>query len=139
MQTGLSATLLAALGLFFMLLYAMGIALTARNSYASMSLRREIEDVKAQNALLRYQINLTESNQRVRQAAQQMQLRPSQVQEVDYVVIPGSAEDPGMQLATAGPTRASAGLAATLAELATEVVGSARGRAEASTEQGHRL
>ena len=56
MQTGLSATLLAALGLFFMLLSAMGIALTARNSYASMSLRREIEDVKAQNALLRYML-----------------------------------------------------------------------------------
>lgn len=138
MQAGLTVTLLAALGLFFMLIYAMGVALTARNSYASMSLRREIEDTRAQNALLRYQINLMESNGRVRQAAKQMQLRPSLVQEADYVVIPDYSQDPGMQLATAGPTRASAGLAATLAELATEVVDSARGRAEASTVQGHR-
>lgn len=138
MQAGFAATLLAALILSLMLLYAMACALTARNSYAAMSLKREIEDTKAQNALLQYQINLTESNQRVQQAADKMNLRPSETQEVDYVLLPHSDKDAGIQLATTGPNRASAGLAAALAELATEVVGSTGGRAEASAEHSHR-
>jgi len=138
MQAGFAATLLAALTLSFMLVYAMSCALTTRNAYAAMSLRREIEDLKAQNALVRYQINLTESNQRIQQAAAAMNLRPADAQEVDYVLLPASDKDAGMQLATTGPTRASAGLAATLAELAAEVADSTRGRAEASTNKSHR-
>jgi len=125
MQAGFAATLLAALTLSFMLVYAMSCALTTRNAYAAMSLRREIEDLKAQNALVRYQINLTESNQRIQQAAAAMNLRPADAQEVDYVLLQASDKDAGMQLAT-------------LAELAAEVADSTRGRAEASTNKSHR-
>ena len=138
MQAGFAATVLAALAVSLMLLYAMSCALTTRNAYAAMSVRREIDDLKAQNSLLRYQIDLTESSQQIQLAAAQMNLRPAASQEVDYVLLPDSGRDAGVQLATTGPARASAGLAATLAELATEVVGSTRGRAEASTEKGHR-
>jgi hypothetical protein len=139
MQAGLAATVLAALVLSFMLFYAMGCALATRNAYAAMGLRREIENLRAQNALLRYQINLTESNQRLQQAATSLGLRPADpVQEVDYVVLPYSEQEAGVQLATRGPAQASGGLATVLAELATEVADSARGRAEASTVKGHR-
>jgi hypothetical protein len=103
-----------------------------------MSLRREIEDLKAQNTLIKYQINLAESSQRVQQAAANMNLRPADSREVDYVFLPPSDMDAKIQQATTDSTRASAGLAATLAELAAEVADSTRNRAEASTNTGHR-
>jgi hypothetical protein len=138
MHAGFAATLLAALVLSLMLLYAMSCTLTTRNAYAAMSLRRETEDLKAQNTLMKYQINLTESSQRVQQAAANMNLRPADSREVDYVVLPPSDMDARIQQATTDSTRASAGLAGTLAELAAEVADSTRGQAEASTDKGHR-
>jgi len=135
----LAATVLAALVLSLMLFYAVGSAVAARNGYSAMALRREIEDLRAQNALLRYQINLTESNQRIQEAAVRMGLRPADpVQEVDYVFLPYPERGAATALAAADPTRASGGLAAALSELAEEVTISARTRAEASTDQGHR-
>lgn len=139
MQAGLAATVLAALMLSLMLFYAMGCAVTTRNAYAGMALRRDIENLRAQNALLQFQINLTESNQRMQQTAANLGLRPADpVQEVDYVLLPHSEPESGTQVAAAGAAQEPGGLAAVLAELATEVVSSARGRAEASTAQGHR-
>jgi hypothetical protein len=138
MHAGFAATLLAALVLSLMLLYAMSCTLTTRNAYAAMSLRRETEDLKAQNTLMKYQINLTESSQRVQQAAANMNLRPADSREVDYVVLPPSDMDARIQQATTDSTRASTGLAGTLAELAAEVADSTRGQAEASTDKGHR-
>ena len=138
MHAGFAATLLAALVLSLMLLYAMSCTLTTRNAYAAMSLRRETEDLKAQNTLIKYQINLTESSQRVQQAAANMNLRPADSREVDYVVLPPSDMDARIQQATTDSTRASTGLAGTLAELAAEVADSTRGQAEASTDKGHR-
>jgi len=135
MQAGLAATMLAALTLSLILFYAMASAITTRNAYQAMSLRREIDDLNAQNALLRYQANLIKSSHRIQQAASRMNLRPADpAREIDYVIIPGSDHEANSQLAASGPAEAPSSLVAALAELATEVVGSARGRAEASTE-----
>jgi hypothetical protein len=137
-QTGLAATVLAALFLCQTLFFAMASAVTARNEYAGMALRREIEDLRAQTALLRYQINLTESNQRIEEAAARLDLRAAEIVEVDYVALPYPEREPAVQVATSGPGRAAGGLTAALSALAAEVAGSARSRAEASPEEGHR-
>jgi hypothetical protein len=129
---------LAALLLSLVLFYAMGSAVTARNGYTAVTLRRELEDLRAQNALLRYQINLAESNQRIQQAAARMELRQAGVQEVDYVVLSYPERGAATALAAADPIRETGRLAAALAELAAEVSISARGQAEASTGQGRR-
>jgi len=139
MQAGLAATVLAALFLCVMLCYAVACAVTTRNGYGTMAMRREIEDVQAQNALLRYQIHVTESSQRVQRAAEDMELRPADpVTEVDYVALPYPDAGAERALAAADPTRESGGLAEVLAGLAMEVEHGARSRAEASTVEGHR-
>ena len=137
-RAGLAATVLAALAFSLMLFFAVGTAVITRNEYRAMALRREIQDLRAQNALLRYQINLTASSQQIQEAADRMGLRRAELAtEADYVFLPDSPRDE-LQLAAAGPTLRAGGLTATLADLATEVAGSMRGRAEASTAQGHR-
>jgi len=138
-QAGLGALVLAALGFTLILGYAAADALTTRHGYAEMSLRREIEDLRAQNALLRYQIYLARSQENIQEAVQRLGLRPADpVREVDYVVLPESAAEGEIRLAGEGPTPGPAGLGAALAELATEVVTGVGGRAEASTGESHR-
>ena len=118
-----------------MLCYGMASAITTQNGYTAMRVRREIEDLRAQEALLRYQINLGQSKHRIVQAAGRLELQLADpVREVDYVVLPSPAPDDGVQVA-GGDDR---NLGALLADVAGEMVGSAGGRAAASTLEGHR-
>jgi len=138
-EPGLAATALAALSLSLVLFYAMASAVTTRNGYRAIGLRREIEDLQAQEALLRYQINLTQSQQRIAQAASRLDLRPADpVREVDYVVLPSFASEAEIKVAEGNGGQGQRGVAAVLAGLASGVVDSAGGCAEASTGQGHR-
>jgi len=127
---------LAALSLFSMLCYGMASAVTTQNGYATMRLRREIEDLRAHEALLRYQINLTQSKQRIVQAAARLELQPADpIREVDYVSLPSPTPEGERQLAAGRAEDEERGLGALLSEM----VGSAGGRAEASTGEGHRF
>ncbi len=121
-----------------MLAYAAASATINRNGYREMGLRQEIEEARAQTALLRYQIHLAESSPRVQGAAARLGMVPADpVREVDYVLLrPLSEEAP--ELAAVDATEGSASLATALAELAAGVVSSAGGCAEASTDRGHR-
>lgn len=137
-EAGLAAIVLAALGLSFALGFAAQNAVCIRNGYSGMALRRDIEELRASNSLLRYQINLTGSAQRVQQAAERLSLRPADpVTEVDYVALPADVAPGASQVATADAVRSPGGISAVLAALATEV-GRARGKAEASTGTSHR-
>ena len=130
-----AAIVLAALALSLILGYAAASAVSIQNGYTAMALRRETEDLRAQNLLLQHQIDVTKSNQRLREAATRLGLHPAHpVLEADYIVLPGPAAAPGAQTAQAGESQPRRGLAARLARLAMAVVGSADGRAEASTE-----
>jgi hypothetical protein len=127
---GLAALVLAALAFSLVLCYAAACALTTRNGYAEMNLRREIEDLRAETALLSYQIHLAESDQGIQQAALRLSMRAADpVQEIDYVLLPHRARGEETQLAADNPTGAPMGVPARLAEL----VGSSGGQAEAST------
>ena len=138
-QPRLAALVLAALSFSLILGYAAVCALTTRNGYAESALRREIEDVRAQTALLRYQTHLAESSGTIKEAAARLGLRPADpVREVDYVLLPGSSRGEDTVLAASDPAQVSDGLPAALVQLATEVMTSVGGRAEASTAQGHR-
>ena len=138
-QAGFAAIVLAALSFSLILAYAAASAGITRNGYREMALRQEIEDLRAQTALLRYQIDLAESSGRVHETAFRLGLTPADPsREVDYVLLPHSAPGDPAQLAAADPTEESAGLAAALAQFAAGVVTSAGGRAEASTDKGHR-
>ncbi len=137
-EAGLAAIVLAALGLSLALGFAAQNAMCIRNGYTAMGLRRDIEELRASNSLLRYQVNLTGSAQRVQQAAERLSLRPADpVNEVDYVALPADAAQGATQVATADETRSPGGISAVLAALANEV-GRARGQAEASTGTSHR-
>ena len=134
-ETGLAALVLAALAFSLILCYAAGCTIAARDGYEAMSVQREIEDLRAQNALLRYQINVAHSNQRLEQAAVGLGLRPADaVREVDYVLLPSSGPGDAVQLAESDRSRDPGALEAVLSGFAAEVVGSFGGRAEASTE-----
>jgi len=138
-QAGFAAVVLAALSFSLVLAYAAVSASITRNGYREMALRQEMEDLRAQAALLRYQIQMAESSGRVHETAAQLGLTPADpVREVDYVLLPYSVTGDRMQLAAADPTEESAGLTAVLAEFAAGVATSAGGRAEASTGEGHR-
>jgi len=138
-QAGSAALVLAALSFSLVLSYAAACALITRNGYAAVNLRRDIEDLRAQNALLSYQIHLAKSDRSVQQSAGRLNMRPADpVHEVDYVFLPSSDHSQATRLAAATPTPEPAGLAVTLAGLATEVMAPAAGRAEASTGDGHR-
>lgn len=133
----MAATVLAALSLFLVLCYGASCAVVTRNGYAAMRLRQEIGALRAQGALLRYQIQVTQSKQRIIESAKRLGLEPADpVRDVDYVAVPSSEGE--MELAGAGPTQGEGGLSALLAELASGVVGSGRGEAEASTGEGRR-
>ena len=137
-EAGIAAVALAALGLALTLMYAAQSAVCTRNEYTALALRRDLEDLRAQNALLRYQINLDESARRLEQVAARLQLRPADpINEVDYVVLPRSDQQQA-QVAELDPVHASKGFTGVMAGLADEVVGSAGGRAEASTGESHR-
>ncbi len=137
-EAGIAALVLAALSLSLTLFYAAQSAVCTRNGYTALALRREIEDVRAQNSLLRYQINSGESTGRVEQAAARLSLRPADpIHEVDYVFLPHSDQEQG-QVAELDPAQSPQGFAGVMASLADQVVGSAGGRAEASTGGSHR-
>ena len=120
--------MLAALALSLVLGYAATSAIGIQNGYTAMALRRETEQLRAQNLLLQHQIDIARSNQRLREAAARLGLHPADpVGEADYIVVP----DPAVAAGEPGP---AGGLAARLARFATAVVGSADGRAEASTQ-----
>lgn len=138
-QAGVAAVVLAALSFSLILAYAAASASITRNGYREMARHQEIDDLRAQTALLRYQIDLAESSGRVHETAARLGLTPADPsREVDYVLLPYSAPGDPVQLAAADPAEESAGLAAALAQFATGVVTSAGGRAEASTGKGHR-
>lgn len=131
--------LLAALSFSLILGYAAASATIARNGYVEMGLRQEIEELRAETALLRYQIHLAESGERIRQVAARLGLSPvDPVHGVDYVLLPYPTSDGSAQVATGTGDDGPTGLASALAEFAAGVVGSAEGRAEASTAGGHR-
>lgn len=137
-EAGIAAVALAALGLALTLAYAAQNAVCTRNEYTALALRREIEDLRAQNALLRYQINLSASTTRMEQVASRLNLRPADpIKEVDYILLPHSDQQQA-QMAELDPARAPRGFRRVMAELADELVGSAGGRAEASTGESHR-
>lgn len=139
LEAGIAAVLLAALGFALVLGYAAASATITRNGYIEMGLREEIEDLRAQSALLRYQIHLAGSGERMREAAARLGLEPAHpFDEVDYVLLPHSAPGDVSRVAAAEGQAESAGIASALAELAAGVVTSTAGRAEASTAAGHR-
>jgi len=130
-----AAIVLAALALSLILAYAAVSAVSIQNGYTAMALRRETEDLRAHNLLLQHQIDVTRSNQRLREAAARLGLHSADpVGEADYIVVSDLAVAAGAQTAQAGESRPEGGLAARLDRLAMAVVGSADGRAEASTE-----
>ncbi len=138
-EAGLGALVLAALGFTLVLAYGAADALATRNGYAEMALRREIEDVRARNAVLRYQINLARSQQSIAEVADRLGMQAADpVNEVDYVVLSGEKGATGTRMAAGEPGQEPARLAAALGALATEVVSGAGGEAEASTGKGHR-
>jgi hypothetical protein len=136
MEAGIAAVVLTALAFALVLAYAATSAATARNGYAEMQLRQEIEDLRARTSLLRYQNHLGESSARVNQTAARLGLVMSDpIEAVDYVPLPFSAPTQLTRLALA-PAGERATMSSVISEFATGV--SAGGRAEASTDSGHR-
>ena len=86
--------------------------------------------MRAQNELLRYQINLSQSNYQVEQAAAALAMRPAQPTEVDYVVLPHS--DHAVVMAELDPAARAGGLRGALQNFAAEMARPSTGRAEAS-------
>jgi cell division protein FtsB len=137
-EPGIAAVLLAALGFSLVLGYAAASATIARNGYVEMGVRQEVEELRAEIALLRYQIHLAESGERIRQVAARLGLSPvDPVHEVDYILLPHPASAGPTELARGVGEDSPADLASALAEFAAGVVASAEGRAEASTVEGH--
>jgi hypothetical protein len=134
----IAAVVLAALGMALVLCYAAGCAMTIKNGYTEMGLHRQIEDLRAGNALLGYQINVAQSAGHIEQEAARLGLRAADpVREVDYITCPGPEAD--MQLAAADSMEGAGGIGAAVAGYASRVVGGGLGaRAEASTATGHR-
>jgi hypothetical protein len=97
-----------------------------------MRLRREIEDMRAEGTLIRYQTNVSQSRRRVAQAATRMGLESADpVLGVDYVVLPAPAPEAGVGVAREESGTRRGGLAALL-------TGWLGGSAEASTHESHR-
>jgi len=135
-EAGIAASVLAALCLSLTLVYAAASSVCIRNGYAAQSVTRRLDDLRAGNELLRYQVNLSQSNYRVEQAAARLVMHPAGTKEVDYVVLPRSGQS--VDLAQLDPARSSTGLRGVLTAFADQVVGSAGGHAEASTGASHR-
>jgi hypothetical protein len=118
--------------------YAAARATITRDSYTEMSLRHDLEELRAQTALIRYQIHFAESSDRVRETAGRFGMTSSDaVGGVDYVLLPHSTPGVDTRLAAADPTDGQTGLTSALAHYAAGVV-SAGGRAEASVTSSHR-
>lgn len=130
-----AAALLAALALSTVVGYVAASACATRNGYTEMGLVREVEDLRAATALLRYQAHVAESTANVHDAAAELGMRAADpIHDVDYVLLPHSSEEQeGTQLASRAEEGES--LAAQLAERAVGVI-SVGGRAEASTATG---
>jgi len=137
-EPGIAVLALAVLSFSLVLAYAASSAVITRNGYAEINLRQEIEDLRAETGLLRYQIHLAESNARVQETAARLGMVPGDpVTEVDYVHLPHSDSANRREFAATKAGEGDAGLASVLAELASGVA-RAGGRAEASTVEGHR-
>ncbi len=137
-EAGMAAVLLAALSFLLVLGYAAAKAKITRNGYVEMALRQDIEELRAQTALIRYQIHLAESSERIHETAYRLGMEPSDpVGDVDYVLLPYSAPGEDTRLAAADPADGQSGLTSALAHYAAGVV-TAGGRAEASTTSSHR-
>jgi hypothetical protein len=114
-------------------------ASSTRSGYAEMALMREIEDLRAETALLRYQIHLGGSDLNVHQAALDLGMCPADaVRDVDYVLLPHPAADPSISRVASRPSADDhPSLPTRLARYATEVIPTG-GEAEASVTRGHR-
>ena len=133
-EAGLAAVVLAALCLSLTLCYAAQRAMCTKSGYAALALRRDIEDLRAQNALLNYQINLSKSTARVEQVATRLNLHPANpVQDVDYVVVSPSTQNQ-VQFAEADPAQSQKGLAGVITAVTSEMASGVEGRAEARPE-----
>ena len=136
MEAGIAAVVLTALGFGFVLVYGMASAAIARNGYGEMQARQEIEDLRARTALLRYQNRRAESTANAEATAKQLNMMMSDaVGAVDFVSLPSSAPAQMKRLALT-PVGEPATIASVVSQFASEV--GAGGRAEASTDSGHR-
>ncbi len=135
-ELGRAVVALTAVGFVLVLFYAAACAAITRNGYVEVQLRQEIEDLRAQTALLRYQNDMVASSERAPDAAARLGMMPGDpVAAVDYVSLPSSAQPQVTRLALAsGGERA--GLSTIVSQWASEI--SAGGRAEASTDTSHR-
>ncbi len=137
-EAGVAAVVLAALCLSLTLLYGVESAVCTKQGYAAISLKREIEDLRAENELLSYQINQSQSGYHVEQTAARLQMQAADpLKQVDYIVLSPSARD-RVTLAELDPVASRHGVSGVLTALAEEVVGSTRNHAEASTGVSHR-
>ena len=135
-DAGLVVVVLTALGFVLVLAYGAASAAIARNGYAEVQLRQEIEDLRAMGALIRYQNDLVASSASVHETAAKLGLvMGDPVAVVDYVSLPSSTQAQVTRLALA-PTDERGGLSSVISEFATGV--STGGRAEASTDTSHR-
>ncbi len=123
------ALLLAALCLSATLLFAVANAWCTKSGYTSQGLRRNLEDMRSLNELLRYQINLSQSNYQVDQHASALAMRPVQAAEVDYVVLPQTDR----AFAELDPAARAGGLRGAWQNFTAEMARPNTGRAEAST------
>lgn len=136
MEAGIAAVVLTALGFGFVLLYGMASAAIARNGYAEMQMRQEIEDLRAGTALLRYQNHQAESAANAEATVKRLSMVMSDsVGAVDFVSLPSSPPAQMTRLALT-PVGERATIASVVSQFASEV--GAGGRAEASTDSGHR-
>ncbi len=115
----------------------MASAVTTQRGYAALRLRRQIEDLRAEKAYLRYQIGFIQSRARIAQAAERLDLQPADpVREVDYVALPASQAEAGPQVASAESRVEPRGLRALAERWAGQFA--TGGRAEASTVENPR-
>jgi hypothetical protein len=131
--------MLAALAFGLVVAFVAASASATRSGYAEMALLREIDGLRAETALFRFQIHLAESDLNVQEAALDLGMCPADpVQDVDYVLLPHPAEgSPRSQLACHPPVEDGPSLAARIAEYASGVT-ALGGQAEASTTHSHR-
>ena len=127
----MAVVVLAALSLSLTLTYAAARAVCTKSGYVALALRRDIEDIRAQNALLNYQINLSKSTLQVEQVATQLNLRPADpVHDVDYVAVAPYTQSQ-VQLAEADPAQSRKGLTSVLTSVASQMATGVEGQAEA--------
>ncbi|MFB3880730.1 MAG: hypothetical protein ACE149_05675 [Armatimonadota bacterium] len=135
-EAGIAAVVLTALGFGFVLVYGIASATVARNGYSEMQARQQIEDLRARTALLRYQNRRAESSASADETAKRLKMVMSDAAgAVDFVALPSSSPAQVTRLALR-PAGERATITSVVSRLAEEV--GAGGRAEASTDSGHR-